>query len=801
MTANGYGYRMTWAAAVLGFSGLLAQQLMLRELLIVFAGNELTIGLILAGWLATEAGGSIWARKARLRGDADIECASDSAGPAALKHFMRVTLLFCLSLFPAIFAIRLIKPVLGISVGTVVGLGSAAIASLVVITPVSLTHGAMFTLGCAVCSRQSLESTMAERRTPAAHIYVWQAVGALLAGLLWTAALIRLSDPFQIAVGVVVVNATVLLWLAGQLTVVRTRWLGVAALLITVGLVTVVAGGTGLLQRRSLAALWRHQEIVHYENTMHGNIVITENQGQYTFFTEGTPTFLIPVPDTTLVEPLVHIPMTAHQEPRRILLIGGGAGGFLDAILRHPSVTHVDYHELDPCLLQLQRDLATGSTHRAMSDPRVTLRAVDSRLWLTNAPRYDVMFSRYHDPENLASSRFFSEEFFRLAADGLSEFGILVLGFPGLVGHLNEPLQHLTAGVYHSLRQVFPTVRAFPGDAQSFLIATFDPTIAEFGIDDLVRRLHERDLLDAVALPWDVEQRLHPRWHPWFEEFGSGGTQRPVRDFQPRTLFLSVAHWSSLNAPATARVMNGIATMSPFLIVLIIAATLLLPAAAFNRFSPHRQVPVIPAVMTTGFCAMVVNLSLMFVFQIVAGRLFGWLGLLTAAFIAGLGLGALLCSRRITRTVSADPLAHRLLVQTDIVVLLVTTVLLILLPVAAPQIAARVPTLVIRILFFPLFLIAGAVCGAQFPVACSVLSRAADRSDATTSRFGADPFGSGLVYAADLLGGCVGGILGGIVLLPLLGLSGTGATIGLVKAITVVMLIRAPKTIVLEAKP
>ena len=46
------------ALLLMGFSGIVAQVLLLRELLIVFSGNELTIGVILANWLIIEAAGS-----------------------------------------------------------------------------------------------------------------------------------------------------------------------------------------------------------------------------------------------------------------------------------------------------------------------------------------------------------------------------------------------------------------------------------------------------------------------------------------------------------------------------------------------------------------------------------------------------------------------------------------------------------------------------------------------------------------------------------------------------------------------
>lgn len=797
MTARAREFRMAWAAGVMGFGGLFAQQLLLRELLIVFAGNELTIGLILSCWLASEAAGALWARRARISGAS----ASDAADAPALRRFMGAALFFSLSLVPAIYAVRLIKPALGISVGTVVGLGSAATASLIVLAPVGVAHGALFTLGCAACFRRPEDCGTDGFRTPATHVYVLETVGTLLAGLLWTAALVRWGNAFQVAAGIALLNAATVLFLAGRLGRKRVRWRIAGAVLAVASVLAGVAGGADFLQRRSIEALWQRQNVLHYENTVHGNVAITENLGQYAFFTDGTPSFMIPVPDTGLVEPLVHIPMAAHPRPSWILLIGGGVGGFAEAILKHPSVARVDYLERDARLLHLQRELASAAEAEALDDPRVELHAADARAWLAGGGRrYDVVISRQHAPDNLHGSLFFSEEFFRLAADNLEDGGMLVLGFPGLVGHLDEPLRHLAAGVHGSLERTFPVVRAFPGDAHSFLIASRDAAVAGFDVDGFAQRLRERGLLDAAMLPWHVEQRLHPRWHAWFEEFAAGGTKRATSDFHPRALFLGVAHWSSLNAPGTARVLMGAFRLNPALLGLAVPAALLAAGAVLNRFSPGRQTRAIPAVMATGFTAMVVNLSLMFAFQIVAGRLFGWLGLLSAAFIAGLGIGALHSSWRIGRAADAGGFARKLLVQTDIAVLLFGSLLLALLPWAAPRIAAWLPSALVRILFFPLLLAAGAVCGAQFPAACAALALAAN-GRRNARRSAADPSGSGLVYAADLLGGCAGGILGGIALLPLLGLSGTGATIGLLKSATALMLALAPKSVASEEHP
>ncbi|TES86504.1 spermine synthase, partial [Candidatus Aerophobetes bacterium] len=45
---------------MLGFTGMVAQVLLLREMLVIFYGNELTIGIILGNWLVPEAIGAFF---------------------------------------------------------------------------------------------------------------------------------------------------------------------------------------------------------------------------------------------------------------------------------------------------------------------------------------------------------------------------------------------------------------------------------------------------------------------------------------------------------------------------------------------------------------------------------------------------------------------------------------------------------------------------------------------------------------------------------------------------------------------
>ncbi|MBU4346896.1 MAG: hypothetical protein KKH29_06220, partial [Candidatus Omnitrophica bacterium] len=50
--------KILFALILMGFTSLVVQTLLIREFLISFYGNELTIGLILANWIILEALGS-----------------------------------------------------------------------------------------------------------------------------------------------------------------------------------------------------------------------------------------------------------------------------------------------------------------------------------------------------------------------------------------------------------------------------------------------------------------------------------------------------------------------------------------------------------------------------------------------------------------------------------------------------------------------------------------------------------------------------------------------------------------------
>src|SRR5512134_3678186 len=73
-------------------------------------------------------------------------------------------------------------------------------------------------------------------------------------------------------------------------------------------------------------------------------------------------------------ENLVHPAAIAHDAPRSALVIGGGDGGSIEELLKHPSIARVVMAELDPEVLRIART-HFASVHRGrLDDPRVEIR-------------------------------------------------------------------------------------------------------------------------------------------------------------------------------------------------------------------------------------------------------------------------------------------------------------------------------------------------------------------------------------------------------------------------------------------
>ncbi|GAB3426153.1 spermidine synthase [Flindersiella endophytica] len=261
-----------------------------------------------------------------------------------------------------------------------------------------------------------------------ADMFAADYVGALIGGLAFPFLLLPVFGQIKGALVVGVVNAVagiaVVLWLfRRQLRrLVRVGlWTGMAVVLLVLGVAYVLADSMELTARQALY----DDPIVHAERTPYQEIVVTRSvslsgRSDVRLFLQGDLQFSS-VDEYRYHESLVHPAMTGRH--RNVLILGGGDGLALREVLRYPDVSNVTLVELDPAMIRLARTYqpVASLNDGAFADPRVSVVDADAFSWLRKAQsRYDVVIVDMPDPDDVATAKLYSVEFYTLVRNVLA---------------------------------------------------------------------------------------------------------------------------------------------------------------------------------------------------------------------------------------------------------------------------------------------------------------------------------------------------------------------------------------------
>jgi spermidine synthase len=214
-------------------------------------------------------------------------------------------------------------------------------------------------------------------------------------------------------------------------------------------------------------------------------------------------------------EMITHVPLSAHQNPKRVLVVGGGDGGAIREILKHPSVEEAVLVEIDERVVELSKQyLPTISC--ALDDPRVRVHIADGIEYVKQAKNeFDLIIVDSTDPIGPAIG-LFAQEFYRDLYAALREDGMFV-------AQTESPWvnQDLIPGLHEGLRQVFPIVRlylaaipTYQSGLFSFTVCSkrYDPTAVQENAPALVTKYYSPDIHPAAfVLPPFVTKLLKMR--------------------------------------------------------------------------------------------------------------------------------------------------------------------------------------------------------------------------------------------------------------------------------------------------
>lgn len=328
--------------------------------------------------------------------------------------------------------------------------------------PPTLLMGAVFPLACRWAA--PAEGEVGRR---VAAVYSWNTLGAIAGSLVATFILLPAAGPGVAVKGAVALNllaAAVLFLQSGSRGLLALPAAGLAGLLLIGPLDARLlssgaylygsttrreAGQSGVSVRRHLESVelvdsaWDAYGLVTVHRIGAGGDLAMRINGKVDASTwQG---------DMTTQQLLAHLPLLQHPAPRRVLVVGLGAG-VTAGVAAGYDVERVDCVELSPAVAAAARHFAAFNGD-VLRNPKLRLTIGDGRRFIQgSAELYDAIIC---EPSNLwlsGMATLFTQEFFREAAGRLAPGGVFCQWIHGY---------RLSADDFRSVLRTFYSV--FPG--------------------------------------------------------------------------------------------------------------------------------------------------------------------------------------------------------------------------------------------------------------------------------------------------------------------------------------------------
>lgn len=742
--------RLYLAISLIGVNAICSQIILIRELIAVFSGNELTMGFVLASWFFWMALGS--SIGGRWKGHDEISIRRRFA-------ILQTALPFILII--QIILIRWSRLIFHLPQMATVGMGPIFWVSFLLLSPLCLILGVMFSLGYQWFALPHLSP--AKR---VGWVYVLEAIGSAAGGGLFSFLLIYIMSHLSICLllGLVNLISALLIFIQQPGRNPRGAWISGGLALVFLGLLlTTPFFPMDLL---IYAFQWKDFQLLACEDSIFGRIALTRMNGEYSFFEHGVLTSTIP--DRWKEEWMVHLPMVQHPTPKNVLMIGTGIGSLKEAT-KYRSLDHIDYIELDPKALSLAREYCPPDLITGLKHPKVHPIHRDARLHIKETERvYDVVILGLPDPKTAQLNRVYTREFFEFVSNILSRDGVLAFSVTSSENYIGLHLGDFLRCIYKTVRQVFPEVLVAPGDTAHFLAGkskgflSLDPEM-------IAHRLSFMDIRTSFFSEWYLPAGLDIGRIKILDDILQDTEGIWInKDLRPICYFYDLILWGRFFSPFTGRILENAKKIDGRMLLILVILLILIMAILIRLLGKEKgqRVTVGTVVLLGGFVEIVLEFLLILGFQIFYGYAYLELGVLITAFMVGLALGSALMTHILDRLKKAYTWYCGIQIAYVLYPLLII-ILLIRIDVA-PW-----PALAVESVFTLLALLAGFMGGIQFPMATKLFLSQDHKWKGQ----------AGLLYGLDLLGSAAGAVLASSYLVPIFGIAATLGVLSLMGGI------------------
>ncbi|MCX7760704.1 MAG: polyamine aminopropyltransferase [Hydrogenothermaceae bacterium] len=205
-------------------------------------------------------------------------------------------------------------------------------------------------------------------------------------------------------------------------------------------------------------------------------------------------------------EMLAHPALLAHQNPKRVLVIGGGDGGTVREVLKHSTVEEVHLCEIDKMVIEVSKEYLPTISGK-LNDGKVTVFVEDGNKFLDERKNYyDVILLDLSDPVGPAEA-LFKRNFYQKVKASLREDGIMAAQTesPFLQEEYFKTAVQEIKAVFKNSQTYLAFIPTYPAGMWSFTLASDNndfSTLKDKNISNLnTKYLSDKILNSLFALP------------------------------------------------------------------------------------------------------------------------------------------------------------------------------------------------------------------------------------------------------------------------------------------------------------
>ncbi|EGC30485.1 spermidine synthase [Dictyostelium purpureum] len=206
----------------------------------------------------------------------------------------------------------------------------------------------------------------------------------------------------------------------------------------------------------------QYQDILVFKSKSFGNVLVLDGAIQATERDEFS-----------YQEMITHIPLFSHPNPKRVLVVGGGDGGVLREVVKHPLVESVTLCEIDEGVINASKNflpkMRVGFEH-----PKVTLFIGDGLEFMRKRKgEFDIIITDSSDPIGPAQG-LFERPYYELLKEALAPGGIVCSQAESLWLHLDtiKNLSGFCKELFPHVEYAYTSIPSYPGGSIGFILCS-----------------------------------------------------------------------------------------------------------------------------------------------------------------------------------------------------------------------------------------------------------------------------------------------------------------------------------------